>query len=254
MWQNRFPGQATSTLFLGVALAASTSVSAAQGGMRPLFEWSGRVDREVQITMRGRNVWTKAYGQSDERLPGPDIASPLPRDEGVVRVRHEGGQGEVQVLQQPAAENDFTAIVRIRDRSNSGELNRISVQWLPYISSGGEVVEREDTYAPGRYPGERRVMHWTGRVDDALELRIRGDRITYRTLSGDGPDDVNVSMADYGVPIGDVQARVHQLDGRGTVSIVQQPSERNDYTTIIRIYDPQPRSSFYDFDLTVRNR
>src|SRR4029079_11133535 len=101
-----------SPMLCGLALAASASLASAQGGTRPLFEWSGRVDREIQITMRGRNVWMRAYGQSDERLAGPDIMSPLPRNDGVVRVRLEDGQGQAQVIQQPTADNEYTTIVR----------------------------------------------------------------------------------------------------------------------------------------------
>jgi hypothetical protein len=239
-------------LFASAALAMSASGVAAQSS-RPLFEWNGRVDREVQLTMRGRDVWTRSFGQQDGRLPGPDISAALPRDEGIVRVRLESGQGEVRVIQQPSAENDYTAIVRVRDLSNSGEMNRITATWLPYASSGGEVVTREDYAVPrGRYPGEQLALHWTGRVDDGLEIRMRGDRVSYRTLSGEGPREIDANVLNYGIPMDDLNVRVHQLNGRGTVTVVQQPDEENNYTAIIRIYDPQPRFGFYDFDLTVR--
>ena len=39
------------------ALAVSASSLFAQG--RPLFDWSGRVDREVRITMHGRDARTQ---------------------------------------------------------------------------------------------------------------------------------------------------------------------------------------------------
>ena len=244
--------RAWSPLLMGVALAASTSLAMAQGGTRPLFEWNGRVNREVQITMRGRNVWTRGFEQSD-RLPGPDIMTALPRDEGVVRVRLEGGQGDVQVIQQPTAENDYTTIVRVRDTSNSGEFNHVRADWLPYSTSGGEVMEREDVVPPeGRYPGERLVLHWAGRVDDALEIRIQGDHITYRTLRGNSVRDISAQMTTAGLPMDDLRVRLHELEGRGTVTIVQQPNLDNNYTAVVRIFDPQPRYGTYDFDLTVR--
>jgi len=243
-----------SPMLCGLALAASASLASAQGGTRPLFEWSGRVDREIQITMRGRNVWTRAYGQSDERLAGPDIMSPLPRNDGVVRVRLEDGQGQAQVIQQPTADNEYTTIVRVRDGSNSGEVNRVRAFWVPYNTSEGEVIEREDVGPPaGRYAGEQLVLHWAGRVDDAVEISVRGDRITYRTLRGDKVRDVNARVMNSGLPMDDLRVRLHELDGRGTMTIVQQPNYDNGYTAIIRIFDPQPRFGFYDFDLTVRN-
>ncbi len=256
MWRYRCMGTTASLLFAGMLLGADAQPAVAQNGnSRPLFEWSGRVDREVQLTMRGRNVWTRAYGQMDQPLPGPDIMTALPQNDGVVRVLLEHGLGEVQVVQQPTSENDYTAIVRIRDRSNSGEPNRITVSWLPYASSGGEVVERSDVAAPrGRYAGERTVLHWTGRVDDAIEIRIRGQQLDYRTLSGDEPEDIHSNLAPYGLPMDYANVRIHQLEGRGTVTLVQQPNAENNFMAVLRIYDPQPRTGFYDFDLTVPNR
>ncbi len=255
MWRYRFKGTSATLLVAGLLAGAGAQPAEAQNNSRPLFEWSGRVDREIQLTMRGRNVWTRAYGQADDRLPGPDIISALPQDDGVVRVLLERGLGEVQVVQQPTSENDYTTIVRVRDRSNSGEPNRIMVSWLPYASSGGEVVERSDAASPrGRYPGERTVLHWTGRVDDALEIRIRGQQIDYRTLSGDEPEDIHSNLAPYGLPMDYASVRLHQLEGRGTVTLVQQPSAENNFMAVLRIYDPQPRAGFYDFDLTVPNR
>ena len=43
------------------ALAVSASTLAAQG--RPLFQWSGRVDREVRIAMHGRDARTLNTGR-----------------------------------------------------------------------------------------------------------------------------------------------------------------------------------------------
>jgi hypothetical protein len=101
MWLHRCNIKPTSPLLVGIALAAAASVAAAQGNSRPLFQWNGRVDREVQLTMRGGQIWTKAYSQSDDHLPGPEITNSLPRDDGIVRVRLERGQAEVRVIQQP---------------------------------------------------------------------------------------------------------------------------------------------------------
>jgi hypothetical protein len=86
------------------ALAAPASSLLAQG--RQLFNWSGRVDREVQISMRGREMWTSAGSQSDRGRGRSDVDSPLPRQDGQVRVRVEDGRGDVDVIQQPSSRND----------------------------------------------------------------------------------------------------------------------------------------------------
>src|SRR6187455_2794274 len=100
------------TLPLSVAaFAASASSLLAQG--RPLFEWRGRVDREVRITMRGRDAWAQGIGQNENGRGRADVSGVLPRTDGEVRVRVEDGRGIVDVVQQPSYRNDYTAIVRI---------------------------------------------------------------------------------------------------------------------------------------------
>jgi hypothetical protein len=42
---------------------------------------------------------------------------------------------------------------------------------------------------------------------------------------------------------------VAQNQGRGSVSVIQQPAQWNGYTTVIRIKDPQGGYGFYDFNL-----
>jgi hypothetical protein len=97
------------------------------------------------------------------------------------------------------------------------------------------------------------VLHWSGRVDDALEIRIQGDRISYRNLSGKGTRDVHVEMLRNGIPRENVELRVREREGRGTVFVMEQPSRRNGYTAVIRILDPRPSFGFYDFDVMWRD-
>ena len=42
---------------------------------------------------------------------------------------------------------------------------------------------------------------------------------------------------------------VVQNQGRGSVSVIQQPASWNGYTTVIRVKDPQGGYGFYDFNL-----
>jgi hypothetical protein len=46
------------------------------------------------------------------------------------------------------------------------------------------------------------------------------------------------------------QATVNVTEGRGSVTVVQQPSSQNGYTTVIRITDPQGSYGRYTFDVT----
>src|SRR5256885_255617 len=99
----------------------------AQG--RNLFSWTGRVDREVQISMRGRDVWTNGIDRDDGGRSRLNVASALPRTDGYVRVQAVDGRGDVSVVQQPSAYNNYTTIVRVRDRSSGADRYRLNAYW-----------------------------------------------------------------------------------------------------------------------------
>src|SRR5438552_9212464 len=54
----------------------------AQRNERRLFEWRGDVDREVQVVMRGRDIWTRDIGNNERAGHREQVASPLPRQHG----------------------------------------------------------------------------------------------------------------------------------------------------------------------------
>ena len=285
------------TLPLSVAvLAVSASSLFAQG--RPLFDWSGRVDREARIVMRGRD----ARLQTNERVPFQrsrlDVATALPERDGRVSVRVQDGRGNVDVVQQPSARNDYTAIVRIVDRSGGADNYRVTAYWMPDEYGNGTWNNRDEYptrprrdrgdrddrdnrndrdnrgnggygnggygnggygnggYGNGGYgngSSARNALRWSGDVDDAVEIRIQGDRVEYRTLSGKSLRNVRADLVRGGLPRSDVQVFVTDQTGRGSVSVVQQPSSYNNYTTVIRVYDPRPGYGTYDFDVSWRD-
>ena len=261
-------------LFLG----AATTVAAQS---RQLFAWTGRVDREMRIAMRGRDVWTRdtdrdSRDSRDSRDDGryrqggrTRVESELPRYDGYVRVQTLDGRGDVDVVQQPSARNDYTAIVRVRDRSGGSDRYRINAYWESSYRSGGGWPRSGDSQRPrveprdrsgdgsddgwgsgGRYG--RTVLHWTGGVDSEVEIRLQGQRIDYRTLSGAGTRSVRSDVIGDGLPRRDVQLLIDQKQGRGSVVVVEQPSARNGYTAVLRVRDPQGGFGYYDFDVEWR--
>jgi hypothetical protein len=107
-------------------LAAGAPALMAQN--RTLFTWTGRVDREVQITMRGRDVWTNGADRDDTR-GRVNVESTLPRSDGYVRVQTLDGRGDVSVVQQPSSSNGYTTILRVRDRSSGSDRYRLAAYW-----------------------------------------------------------------------------------------------------------------------------
>lgn len=241
--------------FAAVALVGVAPMAFAQG--QQLFEWNGRVDREVQIVVQGNRVSTNAIGPTEPGRARARSMSFMPRQDGQLTVRVMNGRGNVDVIQQPTAQNGFTAIVRVRDPQAGSSNYRVVGYWQPY--AGGDVYnnrrnDRRGEYDRGRY-GNRGVnanqsmMHWSGNVDDQLEIRIQNGRIDYRTLSGKGPTSIRSNLGSLSMPFGNARVAVVQNQGRGSVHVVQQPSSYNGYTTVLRINDPQGGYGYYDFDL-----
>lgn len=260
------------SLSLPIALGAATRLPA-QG--RQLFTWSGHVDREVQITMRGRDVWTSGADRDDQRFNRVRVDSPLPQSDGYVRVQSLDGRGNVAVVQQPNARNGFTTVVRVTDRGAGADNYRVVAYWDSRYGDdrgygrgddddwnrGNGVPQRVDSRDrdDGRWNNGRNgygygtgtALRWSGNVDNELEIRLQGRRLDERTLAGGQPYDQRSSVVD-GVPNRDVQLVISQRQGRGTVYVAQQPSAYNGYTAVIRVRDPQGGYGYYDFDVQYR--
>jgi hypothetical protein len=250
---------------------------------RTLFSWTGRVDREVQITMRGRSVWTNGVNGDDGSRSRFNVASALPRSDGYVRVQSSDGRGDVAVIQQPSSSNNYTTVIRIRDRSSGSDRYRVSATWdTRYSDNRGGGYGRNGGYdgrpndAPPRIDPRDRgngggyghggygngggygnnnsgtALRWSGGVDNEVEIRLQGRRMDERVLSGGAIRDERGSVLGDGIPRRDAQIVISQAQGRGTVYVAQQPSAYNSYTAVIRVRDPQGGYGFYNFEVDYR--
>jgi len=137
---------------LPLALAAASSVAAAQyqnqgqyperrdrdrdarasNGNQELFEWAGRVDREIRIQAGGGSAQIINMG-SNERNNGGRFRSMnmLPSQDGVVTVQVLEGRGRVDVVQQPSRRNGYTTVIRVRDPDSGASRYRIAAYFQP---------------------------------------------------------------------------------------------------------------------------
>ena len=288
---------------------------------QPLFVWSGTVDREVFIVVRGRDVNTQGR---DANLPNRvRVVNAMPRSFGELRVNVEEGRGNIGVIEQPSARNGYQAVIRIQDPSGGADRYRLAVYWDGDNRNGsadpGRGRGRDDDWNPGRGKdrdddkdrgrdkdkgkykdkdkdrdrgrghdddrdrdrdrgddrdrdrgddrdrdrdrGDDRdrdrgrddrnadhgTLKWSGRVDDLVEVRIQGRRIEYITRSGARLENVNSDIDGNGLPRRTVDVQLVRRDGRGEIEVVQQPNPRNDFTAVIRVYDPRGGAANYDF-------
>ena len=251
MHSRSFMRHAWAPLLLAMALPV-----AARAQERELGTWNGRVDKETQITIRGNNVSSNTI--SGQQLRGRfRLASPLPSEDGTVRVAVTSGRGEVSVVQQPSAQNGYTAIIRMLDRGSGADHYRVTVYFTPaYAGRGnrgrydrGNMGNRGMGRQNGRAGMNRAtVLRWSGDVDSDAEIRWGPNGVTQRNLGGNALRNTRSSQSGGGVYQGG-SVSVTQRAGRGTVTVVQQPSASNGWSTVIRVHDPQPGYGHYDFDV-----
>jgi len=276
------------TLSLAPAVLVSAATSAAASTPVPplvertLFTWSGTVDREVVIVVRGRSVETRAAGLDASFAPRLDVRDDLPRIGGQLDVRRVDGRGEVVVLQQPSPRNDYTAMLRIRDPRSGRDDYRLVVSWLP-VGGGWDPRDdrrrdddwdrdrrrddrddrrgrdddrgrgRDDDWGDrGRGRGSFGQLSWSGDVDDVVDIHIQGRRVEYVTRSGKRLRNERLNLRGDGLPRRPVQLALDVSRGRGSVLVLQQPNARNGYTAVIRVVDKRSGYGDYDFDLRWR--
>ena len=77
-------------------------------------------------------------------------------------------------------------------------------------------------------------LSWSGRVDDIVDITIRGGSVSYQTRSGATVSGVRSRLAGGALPRREGGVTIAAGNGRGSVQVVQQPSQSNGYTAIIR--------------------
>lgn len=225
------------------ATAALVTVAPVHAQRTALVSWSGRVDTLVRISMQGSGAHVTAFGSPDVGVGTLRVLHALPREEGAVGVQLSGGRGIVQIVQQPTAANDYTAIVTVSDHSGGVDQYELTANWHPAVSgiANGSVEET--------VPEGVGMLHFSGDVDKSTVVRWRGMRAIVVNAAGAAPRQVREQVAGVGLPRQDVTVRIVKHEGRGDVVVEQQPTSANGYTAIIRISDKDEGYGHYDFDV-----
>ncbi len=137
-------------------------------------------------------------------------------------------------------------------KRNSGDNQRFYLRWIGDIQRGdygGRGGNRADR-GQGRDDRTPRAgsLSCRGRVDDVIELEIRGDQLRERVVSGQRVSDVS-SRFNSNLPRRRVKVNVEKLRGRGNVDVVEQPSSRNNFTAIVRLRDTKGGADDYEIEV-----
>lgn len=91
--------------------------------------WRGRVDDDVRIVIRGGTAQVETIGGTPYYDAATNFTAALPRRRVNVTVVKRRGRGEVFVEQQPSRENDFAAVIRVRDSRGGAAEYEFDVSW-----------------------------------------------------------------------------------------------------------------------------
>lgn len=99
------------------------------GGSGSSLRWSGRVDGEIEVEVRGSAVRERHIsGQAPFNVRSNSGWS-LPRRDVSVRVNKLRGRGRVEVVEQPSSRNGYVAVIRISDSQGGADDYELEISW-----------------------------------------------------------------------------------------------------------------------------
>ena len=196
--------------------------------------WNGRVDGRTNLVLRGSTVRVDAVTGRNLGDGRSQWVGVLPRRQARVVARRLDGRGSVVITQQPTRANRYTTIVSINDTRRGSDNYRIQISW--------QSTNVQEPYSRGK-------VTWRGRVDQTGQITISGDDVSSFAISGRSLTNVSFDIDGYlARRRGTVSVR--KRDGRGTVTVLEQPSRQNDYVAIIQIFDPKRSDDNYEIEIT----
>ena len=91
--------------------------------------WRGQVDDDVRIVIRGGRAEIETIGGTPYYDAVTNFTASLPRRRVTVSLQKRRGRGEVFIEQQPSRENDFAAVIRVRDSRGGASDYEFEVSW-----------------------------------------------------------------------------------------------------------------------------
>jgi hypothetical protein len=235
--EDRQPGSSFYSLALHWDTSGALFEHSRSSGRLDTLSWSGRVDEEAMVSCHERSCISMAIRGAPVTAERFKFSRPLPNRDLDVNLESAQGRGEIRLVEQPRQRNNYTARISIRDpQGGAGEYSFRLVWKRP----NGKVAEPVLT---------QRGMVWSGVVDGRVRVTVQGGASFSEAIEG-GPVTGETTDVLRPLPaLSDLNPTIHMLQGRGRVAIVQSPSEKNNYTLVFEIDDPQPGSSAYAVEI-----
>jgi hypothetical protein len=245
--EDRQPGRS----FYSIALYWDTSGSGFERGAHKAdrVTWTGRVDEAAFISCHKQSCVSSAeHGApvADEHFK---FSRPLPDRDSEVRLEYPEGRGEIRLIEQPRQRNNYTARVSIRDaQSGAGEYS-FTLVWNRPGSKEGASKESAPIPDPSGLG-----FRWSGTVDGRVRVTLQGgasfsEVLEGAPITGEHGGGEHAEMLRPLPARADLSPTIQKLRGRGRVSIVESPSEKNNYRLVFEIDDPPPGADYYEIEL-----
>jgi hypothetical protein len=236
--EDRQPGSS----FYSIALYWDISGNAFERGAEKTdhVSWKGRVDEEAVISCQMKTCVSSAEHGAPVAGERFKFSRPVPDRDVEVRLEDPQGRGDIRLTEQPRQRNNYTARVSIRDpQAGAGEYS-FTLAWNRF--------SKKDASVPIPEPVGRGML-WNGTVDGHVRVTIEGGASFSAVLKGAPIRDEDSEILRPLPARADLTSTIRKLHGRGRVSIVEPPSEKNNYRLIFEIDDPGPGADYYQVEL-----
>jgi hypothetical protein len=98
---------------------------------RGYFRWQGQVDGTDHIILQGNRVSIRHLQSARIVDPSYDLRAALPRYPVTVELTRLRGRGDVEILEQPSARNNYTVTVLVEDRDRGSDFYEFELTWQP---------------------------------------------------------------------------------------------------------------------------
>ena len=99
------------------------------GGRGGRMTWKGRVDDDVRIVIRGGRADVETLGGTAYYNGQPNFSGSLPPRRVNVQLTVKKSRGEVYIEQQPSRDNNFAAVIRIKDSRSGASDYEFELTW-----------------------------------------------------------------------------------------------------------------------------
>jgi hypothetical protein len=205
---------------------------------RAQFTWQGEVDGIDILYLHANQLTVQIKDGAPVTRQQYHFYAALPDSHQDARLEVREGRGFVHIIDQPSIENHYTLAVSVEDRQPGSSFYSIALYW----DATGQAFERG---------GRTDRLVWGGRVDEEAIISCQDKTCTSRSDHG-APVASEHFKFSRPLPHRQVEVSLEDIESRGEIRLLEQPSESNNYTARVSIRDPRPGFGEYSFTLAWR--